>query len=98
MESELSKEMEGDSLVSLENHPHKLLIKLDSIKMATKINEYDNKRSKALKWGYLLQGSFIVFIVFLGRIFFLQHTNVDNIEKNFISSNYREASNQSSQR
>ncbi len=31
MESELSKEMEGDSLVSLENHPHKLLIKLDSI-------------------------------------------------------------------
>ena len=32
MESELSKEMEGDSLMSLENHPHKLLIKLDSIK------------------------------------------------------------------
>ena len=32
MESELSKEMEGDSLVSPENHPHKLLIKLDSIK------------------------------------------------------------------
>ena len=32
MESELSKEMKGDSLVSLENHPHKLLIKLDSIK------------------------------------------------------------------
>ena len=32
MESELSKEMEGDSLVSLENHPHKLLIKVDSIK------------------------------------------------------------------
>ena len=32
MESELSKEMEGDSLVSLENHPHKLLIKVDSLK------------------------------------------------------------------
>ena len=32
MESELSKEMEGDSLVSLVNHPHKLFIKLDSIK------------------------------------------------------------------
>ena len=31
MESELSKEMEGDSLVSLENHPHKLLIKVDSL-------------------------------------------------------------------
>ena len=60
--------------------------------MATKINEYDNKRSKALKWGYLFAGvAFIVFIVFLGRIFFLQHTNVDNIEKNFISNNYREA-------
>ena len=60
--------------------------------MATKINEYDDKRSKALKWGYLFAGvAFIVFIVFLGRIFFLQHTNVDNIEKNFISNNYREA-------
>ena len=32
MESELSKEMEGDSVVSLDNHPHKLLITLDSIK------------------------------------------------------------------
>ena len=29
MESELSKEMEGDSLMSLENHPHKLLIKVE---------------------------------------------------------------------
>lgn len=32
MESELSKEMQGDSLTSLENHPHKLLIKLDDSK------------------------------------------------------------------
>ena len=32
MESELSKEMQGDSLISLENHPHKLLIKLDDSK------------------------------------------------------------------
>ena len=31
MESELSKEMEGDSLMSLENHPHKLLIKVDRL-------------------------------------------------------------------
>lgn len=31
MESELSKEMEGDSLMSLENHPHKLLIKVDNL-------------------------------------------------------------------
>lgn len=31
LESELGKEMVQDSLLSLENHPHKLLIKLDSI-------------------------------------------------------------------
>ena len=30
MESELGKEMVLDSLIPLENHPHKLLIKLDS--------------------------------------------------------------------
>lgn len=30
MESELGKEMVTDSLLPLENHPHKLLIKLDS--------------------------------------------------------------------
>lgn len=30
MESELGKEMIGDSLMTLESHPHKLLIKLDS--------------------------------------------------------------------
>lgn len=29
MESELGKEMARDSLLTLENHPHKLLIKLD---------------------------------------------------------------------
>ncbi len=31
LESELGKEMVADSLLSLESHPHKLLIKLDSI-------------------------------------------------------------------
>ena len=31
MESELGKEMVQDSLVSLESHPMKLLIKVDSI-------------------------------------------------------------------
>ncbi|QCX53073.1 FtsL-like putative cell division protein [Elizabethkingia sp. JS20170427COW] len=31
MESELSKEMEKDSLMTLESHPTKILIKLDSI-------------------------------------------------------------------
>ncbi len=30
MESELGKEVARDSLMTLENHPHKLLIKLDS--------------------------------------------------------------------
>jgi hypothetical protein len=30
MESELSKEMVADSLMSLERHPHKIVIKLDS--------------------------------------------------------------------
>ncbi len=30
MESELGKEMIADSLMTLESHPHKLLIKLDS--------------------------------------------------------------------
>lgn len=36
LESELGKEMVQDSLLSLENHPHKLLIKLDSTNGSTK--------------------------------------------------------------
>ncbi|MDR2207345.1 MAG: hypothetical protein LBE36_14435 [Flavobacteriaceae bacterium] len=36
MESELGKEMVKDSLLPLENHPHKLLIKLDSTDDKTK--------------------------------------------------------------
>ena len=36
LESELGKEMVQDSLLSLENHPHKLLIKLDSTDGGTK--------------------------------------------------------------
>lgn len=36
MESELGKEMIGDSLMTLESHPHKLLIKLDSTDAKTK--------------------------------------------------------------
>ena len=31
LESELGKEMVQDSLLSLENHPHKILMKLDSL-------------------------------------------------------------------
>lgn len=36
MESELGKEMIADSLLTLESHPHKLLIKLDSTDAETK--------------------------------------------------------------
>lgn len=36
LESELGKEMVQDSLLSLENHPHKILIKLDSTHGSTK--------------------------------------------------------------
>ncbi len=36
MESELSKEMIKDSLMPLESHPHKLLIKLDSTNAKSK--------------------------------------------------------------
>lgn len=36
MESELGKEMVKDSLMPLENHPHKMLIKLDSTDAKTK--------------------------------------------------------------
>lgn len=36
MESELGKEMISDSLMTLESHPHKLLIKLDSTDAKTK--------------------------------------------------------------
>mgnify|MGYP000909909580 CR=1 FL=1 len=36
MESELGKEMVLDSLIPLENHPHKLLIKLDSTNATAK--------------------------------------------------------------
>ncbi len=60
--------------------------------MAINSNEYDIKRGKALKWGYLFAGvAFIVFIMFLARILFLQNTNVEEFEDNYISKNYREA-------
>lgn len=56
------------------------------------VNEYDTKRTNALKWGYLFVGvAFVVFIIFLFRIFLLQHTNVQNIEDQIIKNNYRQA-------
>lgn len=55
-------------------------------------NEFENKRSKTLRWGYLFAGSaFILFLVFLGRILVLQNTNVQEIKDDYISKNYREA-------
>ncbi len=57
-----------------------------------KLNEYENKRSKTLRWGYLFAGvAFLVFVMFLGRILVLQHTNVQDFETNYINKNYREA-------
>lgn len=55
-------------------------------------NEFENKRSKTLRWGYLFAGSaFILFVVFLGRILILQNTNVQEIKDDYINKNYREA-------
>lgn len=55
-------------------------------------NEYDLKRKKTLRWGYLFAGfAFVLFLVFLGRILILQNTNVEEIREDYISKNYREA-------
>lgn len=55
-------------------------------------NEYDVKRKRALKWGYLFVGvAFIVFMVFLAKILVLQNTDVQEIKDSYISKNYREA-------
>lgn len=62
------------------------------IQKMNKQNEYDKKRSKTLKWGYLFAVvAFLVFASFLFRILLIQHTNVKDIETNFINKNYREA-------
>ena len=55
-------------------------------------NEYDVKRKKTLRWGYLFAGfAFMLFLIFLGRILILQNTNVKEIREDYISKNYREA-------
>lgn len=55
-------------------------------------NEFEKKRSKTLRWGYLFTGfAFILFVVFLGRILVLQNTNVQEIKDDYINKNYREA-------
>jgi cell division protein FtsI (penicillin-binding protein 3) len=57
-----------------------------------KQNEYDNKRKKTLRWGYLFAvGVLCVFVMFLARIVILQNTNVQEIKDDYINKNYREA-------
>ncbi|ROH96130.1 penicillin-binding transpeptidase domain-containing protein [Chryseobacterium daecheongense] len=57
-----------------------------------KQNEYDNKRKKTLRWGYLFAVvALCVFVMFLGRIIILQNTNVQEIKDDYINKNYREA-------
>ncbi|PXW14494.1 MULTISPECIES: penicillin-binding transpeptidase domain-containing protein [Chryseobacterium] len=57
-----------------------------------KQNEYDNKRKKTLRWGYLFAVvALCVFVMFLARIVVLQNTNVQEIKDDYINKNYREA-------
>lgn len=57
-----------------------------------KSNNYEIKRKKALRWGYLfVAAAFVIFSVFLGRILLIQNTNVEEIKNDFINKNYREA-------
>ena len=57
-----------------------------------KQNEYENKRTKALRWGYIFVAvALVTFMVFIGRIAVLQNnSNVKDIEKNYIQPNYKE--------
>lgn len=55
-------------------------------------NEFEKKRSRTLRWGYLFTGfAIILFVVFLARILVLQNTNVQEIKDDYINKNYREA-------
>jgi len=57
-----------------------------------KQNEYDNKRKKTLRWGYLFAVvALCVFVLFIGRIIVLQNTNVQEIKDDYINNNYRTA-------
>ncbi|MCC2591222.1 penicillin-binding transpeptidase domain-containing protein [Chryseobacterium sp. MFBS3-17] len=56
-----------------------------------KPSNFDSKRRKSLKWGYLFtMVAGCLFILFLARILVLQNSNVDEIEV-YIKNNYREA-------
>lgn len=57
-----------------------------------KQSEYDNKRKKTLRWGYLFAVvALCVFVLFIARIIILQNTNVQEIKDDYINKNYREA-------
>lgn len=57
-----------------------------------KQSDFDRKRRKTLRWGYLFAlVAFLVFVLFLVRIVILQNTNVEAIKEDYISKNYREA-------
>lgn len=57
-----------------------------------KQNNFDKERAKALRGGYLLAaGALLFFLVAIVRIVVLQNdSNVSDIEKNYIQTNYRE--------
>lgn len=56
------------------------------------LNDFTVKRKKALRWGYLFaMVASVVFFIFFGRLVILQNTNVQEIEDDYISKNYREA-------
>jgi len=60
--------------------------------MSKQNNDYEKKRSKALRWGYLFAlVAFGLFTIFLVRILILQNTNVEEFQNNYINKNYREA-------
>lgn len=57
-----------------------------------KLNEYDNRRKKTLRWGYFFAiGALCTFVLFLTRIVILQNTNVQEIKDDYINNNYRTA-------
>ena len=58
----------------------------------TNKNEYDIKRKKTLRWGYLFTVvALLLFITFMARIVILQNTNVEEIKNDYINKNYRQA-------
>lgn len=57
-----------------------------------KPNDFDSKRRKTLRWGYLFAVvALCVFVLFMVRIVVLQNTNVQAIKDDYINNNYRTA-------